>query len=266
MAEAWGAKLAPKNNEEGTREYLHRVINSEKDWLSLPKIDVTQGVLGRELKALHLIRQGIQTDTPLVQTIFSPLGTARNLAGDRYLQDMRAQPNLFHKALEIITEVTIEFARQNIETGADGVFFAVQLASYDMMTEPEYREFGLRYDRRVLDACKSETQFTILHMHGFNIMFDLLRDYPVQILNWHDRRTAPSLSEAQRGFNGVTAGGIDEFNVLQKGTPEQVRTQIKEAFEQTKGLRLMIAPGCVALINTPDENIRAAIRAVREFS
>ncbi len=266
MAEAWGAKLTPKNNDEGTRDYLTRVINTEKDWLGLRKIDVTQGVLGRELKALHLIRQGIQTDTPLLQTIFSPLGTVRNLAGDRYLQDLRTKPQELHTALEMITQVTIEFVNHNVKIGADGIFFAVQLASYDIMTTAEYKEFGVAYDLCVLDACKDAIQLSILHIHGLNIMFDLLRDYPVQMLNWHDRRTTPSLAEAQKQFQGVVAGGINELDVLQKGTAEQVRSQIKDAFEQTKGLRMMIAPGCVIPINTPDENIRAAIQAVKEFS
>ena len=266
MAEAWGAKLIAKNNDEGTRDYLNRVIKTEKDWLGLKKIDVTQSVLGRELKALHLIRQEIQTDTPLLQTVFSPLGTARNLAGDRYLQDMRSKPRELHAALDIITQVTVEFVKHNIEIGADGIFFAVQLASYDTMTEAEYKEFGLAYDLRVLDACKEAVQLLILHSHGLNIMFDLLRDYPVHIFNWHDRRTAPSLAEAQKRFSRIVAGGIDELSVLQKGTVEQVRTQIKDAFGQTKGLRMMIAPGCVIPVNTPDENIRAAIQAVKEFS
>jgi uroporphyrinogen decarboxylase len=266
MAEAWGAQLVPKNNEEGTRDYLSRVIKSEKDWLSLKQLDVTQGVLGRELRALHLIRQGIQTDTPLVQTVFSPLGTARNLAGDRYLEDLRSSPKTLHAALDIITRVTIAFARQNLEIGADGVFFAVQLASHEILTEAEYREFGVAYDRRVLDALKDHAQLTMLHIHGMKIMFDLLRDYPVQIVNWHDRRTAPSLAEAQKRFKGIVAGGLNEWEVLQRGTPEEVRAQVKDAFDQTKGLRMVIAPGCVVPIDTPEENIRAVTRAVREFS
>ena len=266
MAEAWGARLTPKNNDEGTRDYLTRVINSEKDWRSLKKLEVTQGVLGRELQALHLIRQEIQTDTPVLQTIFSPLGTVRNLAGDRFLEDLRTHPNELHAALDVVTRVTIEFAKKNIETGADGIFFAVQLASYDMLTEVEYRTFGVVYDWHVLDALKDHAQLILLHIHGLNIMFELLKEYPVHLINWHDRRTAPSLAEAQKHFKGIVAGGLNEWDVLQKGTPEAVRAQVKEAFDQTKGLRVMIAPGCVVPIDAPEENIKAASRAVREFS
>jgi len=31
----------------------------------------------------------------------------------------------------------------------------------------------------------------VLHIHGTNVMFDLVRDYPCQIVNWHDRETRP---------------------------------------------------------------------------
>ncbi len=266
MAEAWGATLVSKNNDEGTRDYLSRVIATERDWESLRKLDVTQGALGRELHALHLIRQEIQTDTPVLQTIFSPLGTARNLAGDRTLEDLRTHPKVLHAALDRITQVTIAFAKKNIEIGADGVFFAVQLASYDILAEAEYKEFGVAYDLRVLEALKGHAQLLVLHIHGMNIMFDLLSQYPVQIINWHDRRTAPSLGEAQKRYKGLVAGGLNEWDGLQQGTPDEIRAQVKQALDQTKGLRVMLAPGCVLPVNTPEENIRAACRAVREFS
>jgi uroporphyrinogen decarboxylase len=53
-AEAWGAKLKPADNEEGTRLYLSRPVKTPEDWHKLEPLDVTQGVLGRELKALAL--------------------------------------------------------------------------------------------------------------------------------------------------------------------------------------------------------------------
>ncbi len=65
MAEAWGAQLVPKNNPEGTREYLTRLVHSSKEWLHLKKLDHNAGVLGRELKALTLIRSGLSENTPI---------------------------------------------------------------------------------------------------------------------------------------------------------------------------------------------------------
>jgi uroporphyrinogen decarboxylase len=266
MAEAWGAQLIPKQNDEGTRDYVRRVVQRERDWMNLQALDVTAGVLGRELRALSLIRRELPADTPVIQTIFSPLTTARNLAGERWLADLRGHPNELHAALELIARLTLEFALENLQAGAEGIFFATQLASYDYLSEGEYRTFGAAYDRLVLDRLARRAQLIILHIHGLNIMFDLLSAYPVQVIHWHDRRTAPSLGEGHRRFSGLVAGGLEEREILQKGSVAAVRAQVKDALAQTGGRRVMISAGCVVPINTPAENLRAACDAMREFS
>lgn len=262
MAEAWGAKLVPKDNDEGTRDYLSRPVQRPQDWHTLQRLDVAQGILGRELKALQLIRREISSDVPVLQTIFSPLTTARNLAGERWLSDLREHPDDLKTGLDVIVETTIKFARTCLKAGADGLFFATQLASYDFLTEDEYRAFGVEYDRQVLDAIKDQAKLVVLHIHGLNIMFDLLKEYPVQILNWHDRRTSPSLIEAQKRFKGAVLGGLNEWDVLLKGKPEDVKAQVKDALTQTGGRRFILGAGCVIAVTTPDENIRAARQAV----
>jgi uroporphyrinogen decarboxylase len=38
--------------------------------------------------------------------------------------------------------------------------------------------------------------FNLVHLHGTHVMFDLVADYPAQVINWHDQETPPSLAEA----------------------------------------------------------------------
>jgi uroporphyrinogen-III decarboxylase len=47
-----------------------------------------------------------------------------------------------------------------------------------------------------------------------------------------------------------------------KGTPEQVRAQVRDAIEQTDGIGLIVTAGCVISTDTPEENITAARKAV----
>ena len=62
----------------------------------------------------------------------------------------------------------------------------------------------------------------MLHLHGDNIMFELFSDYPIQVINWHDRETFPNLIEAQALFPGVLCGGLQRIQTMELGTPEQV--------------------------------------------
>jgi len=256
-AEAWGAKLEHRDNEEGTRRYLSRPVKTTADWHTLPRLDVKRGVLGRELQALELIRAELGPDVPIFQTVFSPLTTARNLSGDLWLNDLREHPHDLKAGLTRIAEVTAEFAQACLQAGADGIFFATQLANARALTEFQYREFGVPYDRMVLDAVAGKADLILLHVHGFDIFFDLMAAYPAHIINWHDRRTAPSLAEGQARFRGAVLGGLDEWSTLLKGSPQDVREQMADAMRQTGGRRLIIGAGCVTPITVPETNLRA---------
>jgi uroporphyrinogen decarboxylase len=128
------------------------------------------------------------------------------------------------------------------------------------MSEAEYREFGEPYDRRILEHLDG-TWFNMLHIHGQDVMFDLLADYPVQAINWHDRETAPSLLEATQRTGKVLVGGLDQ-ETLMRGTPEDVRAKAADALAQTGSRRFILGVGCVTMVASPWGNIAAARQAV----
>jgi uroporphyrinogen decarboxylase len=141
----------------------------------------------------------------------------------------------------------------------------LQHATYDLLTEEEYREFGRPYDLRILEAVQ-DSWFNLLHLHGSNVMFDLVADYPVQAINWHDRETPPSLREGMDRFPGSLVGGLRQWETMLRGTPDRVRSEVRAAIEETGGSRLVIGTGCVTPITSPLGNIRAVREAVEGLS
>ncbi len=257
----WGAKDVWQGEPEGTRAYTCRPVQSPEDWRALPVLDPRAGALGRQLRCLELIRSELGQTTPIIQTIFNPLAQAKNLAGgERMVLHMRRSPAAFKAGLETITQTTCRFIQEAKKTGLDGIFLAVQHASHTLMNESEYREFGLACDRRLLEATEG-LWLNVLHLHGHEVMFDLLADYPVQVWNWHDRETPPSLREALPKVKGALCGGLDRDTTMLLGTPEQVRAQIADAVRQTGGRRYIIGTGCVLRVTTPLANVRAACTA-----
>lgn len=257
----WGAESRWMGNEEGTREWGRRVIQRPEDWKRLPLLDPARGMLHEMHRALQLIGQGLGRDVPFLWTIFNPLAQAKNLAGDLLLAHMRQYPDALKAGLETITESAIRFVEEIRDTGVAGIFLALQHATYDLLSEAEYREFGRPYDLRILGATEG-MWFNMLHLHGEHVMFDLVADYPVQAINWHDRETAPSLAEAKSRFRRALIGGLHRIDTMLRGTPEQVRAEIRTAIAETGGQRLIIGTGCVMLLTTPVGNIRAAREAV----
>ena len=261
----WGAQTEYSPGYGGSRGLVKAGLNSAEEWPNLPQLDVTQGAYGQEIEALRLAADELNRSVPIFQTIFSPSTTAVKLRGQAALEDMRQHPELFKEGLEIITEVTIAFARASIRAGADGFFFATQGASSHVMSEAEYQEFGVPYDVRILNAVRNEGKLNLIHVHGEDVYFDIAARYPVDMINWHDRTTFPNLKEAKQRFGGVLVGGIERLEIAE-GPVDKVREQACDAIAQTGGRRLVVAPSCVIPTNTPDANIRAVIEEVRTAS
>jgi uroporphyrinogen decarboxylase len=257
----WGAESRWEGNEEGTRVWGRRVIQMPDDWARLSPLDPRKGLLGEVLGALSILGADLGDDVPFIPTVFNPLAQARNLAGERLLADLRQHPEALKAGLEAITETTVRFIEAARDTGISGIFLALQHATYDLLSEAEYREFGRPYDLRVLAACE-DLWFNLLHVHGTNVMFDLAAGYPVQAINWHDQETPPSLSEALDRFPGALVGGLHRVETMLRGTPERVQADVLAAIEQTGGRRLVVGTGCVTFIPTPVGNIWAAREAV----
>ena len=141
---------------EGTREYTKRIIHEPKDWENLPVLDPTAPHLAAQLKCLRLIRKGLGSDTPILQTIFSPLAQAKNLAGNETLiAHLRLYPEAVMKGLETIAETTRRFVEACLDTGIDGVFYAIQHAQASLLTLDEYKTFGLPYDQKTLNLLRN---------------------------------------------------------------------------------------------------------------
>lgn len=262
MAKDWGVLDQWRGATEGTREYTHRVVNFPDDWEKLSVLEPRQGSLGMTLEALRLITKELGSETPVIQTIFSPLSQAKNLVGrEKLIVHLRRYPDAVHHGLKIIAESTQRYIETARETGIAGIFYAVQHAQYGLLSVNEYEEFGRFYDLKVLEPAL-DLWLNVLHLHGEDIMFDRFLDYPVAIINWHDQETAPNLAEAKRLFQGVLCGGLQREQTMVLGSPEQIFEEAKRAINLTAAERFILGTGCVVPIHAPYANILAARQSV----
>jgi uroporphyrinogen decarboxylase len=253
----WGVKDEWAGNTEGTRRYTQRPIQRASDWRDLKALEARSGALGTQLTCLKMIVEALP-DAPVIQTVFSPLAQMKNLGGERLLIDLRQHPVEFKRALETVTQSTLAFVREIAATGAAGIFYAVQHATSNLLSEAEFREFGRAYDLRILEATQNYW-LNVMHLHGDNLYFDAVADYPLQVWNWHDRETGPSLRDGLTRIKGAACGGIARDSVMLCGQPDDVLRQVADALVQTDARRYIVGTGCVTMIPTPEVNIRTAI-------
>ena len=260
----WGVEDTWDGNSEGTRTYTKRAIQDASDWERLSVLDPSSPHLAGQLECIRLIRGQIGPETPILQTVFNPLSQAKHLAGEATLEaHLQEHPRAVQAGLEVITESTRRFIEAVAGLGIDGIFYAVQHAQKAVMPEAEFVRWSRESDMLLLHAAGS-LWCNMLHVHGEQIYFESFRDYPAQIINWHDRETRPTLSEAGRAWPRAMCGGLSRKSLV-FGTAEDLVKEATESLANPHGARLVLSTGCVVPIIAPHGNLMAARQAPKSF-
>jgi uroporphyrinogen decarboxylase len=202
----------------------------------------------------------VRREAPVLATIFAPSMIATRLCGaETFVRHLREAPDAVAAGLATIARTVADFGEACLHGGADGVFYSINLASRDILSDAQYASLSDLYDRPVAEHIHAKSAFTMLHMHGSHLMFEELVRFPAHALNWHDRGGL-TLSDARKRETRAFAGGLDHERTLVTGTPEQIAAEVADAIAQLGGRGIVIAPGCSIPVTVPPENL-LAVRA-----
>ncbi len=228
----------------GVAKILKAAIESPEDWLRIGRLDVRTGAFGRELEHLRRVCDALSNERPVLATAFSPITIAQKLAGSAYRQHLESHPELVKTALANIAATLADFVEAALDIGCCGIFFATQESSTRVISEANYREFGVPYDEVVIESAQTGW-FNVIHMHGEDVMFELLKDYSVTALNWHIGETAPLLSDyAKTPERKPVLGGLRRTAITEMHL-DAIVEDIGNALAATGGRGLLFGPGCV---------------------
>lgn len=250
----------------GIARIVETPFERPEDWARLPVLDPESGALGRELRALRLMRAALPK-VPIIFTIFSPMTIASKLSRGLVHRQIAEKQGLagLHEALERIAGNVRDYARTAIAAGADGVFFAHQDSGRNVLGYDDFCEFVAPYDLEALVGAQ-KGKFNVLHAHGAQVRFRDIRDYPVHALNWHNWETRPSAAAAMISSNKCIVGGIDR-RALTGNDVDLVKAQILQTLRDVQGLGgdLIIAPSCAIRAGFSRDTLRAVRDFVREL-
>jgi uroporphyrinogen decarboxylase len=238
------------------------------DWLLVEPIDAERSrFFNQRSVAIQSLRDAVGYDTPIIMTVFSPLCEVLHFAEsqERFFEHFDRSPSVIHEALATVAENLRAHIQDCMDSGADGVFFALQGCTETTMSRELYRELGRPYDLLALQGCR-DSWLNVLHVHGNEqLFFDEVLDYPVQVLSWSDRIAGPSLKEARVQTSKCLMGGWNEFGALSNGPEDEIRREAEDAIKQTNGRRFILANGCSVPDDTDEQWLRAARDIVDEL-
>ncbi|MBI2206479.1 MAG: hypothetical protein HYU41_21815 [Candidatus Rokubacteria bacterium] len=264
FAEMWGLKYRAAGGRATPYVVTHTPLAGAADLARLAPADPATDALGEQLHALRLIRYGAGPDTPIIWTVFSPLMVVPYLlrgGRDEMFRVMRATPAALDHALAAITDTLAAYATAALATGADGLFYATNLATRELMTAEECRRFQRPFDLTVLKAVAG-APFNVMHVCGTDVLFDEFVDYPVTAFSWATAPGNPSLSDGHRRTGRAVVGGLPAKPVTKMLTPDAMAERVRAAVHETGGRWHLVGPDCSIDPDTPDAVLRAASAAL----
>lgn len=254
FAEMWGLEYQPSRERAVPFTVTRVPFADAADFARLQPVDPRTGALGEQLAALDAIRAGVGPDTPIVWTVFSPLMVARYLLPDgELLRMLHDQPEQLERGLAPIAETLAEYARACLAHGADGLFYATNLATADTISEEACRRFQRTFDLTVLQVVQ-DAPFNMMHVCGSGVWFDEFTDYPVTCFSWAASDPAnPSLSDGHRRSGRAVVGGVPAKPSIKSMSPGDVAARARAAIDEMAGRWLLLGPDCSINPDTPDE-------------
>lgn len=254
----YGVKTELAHNDLGTTRIVAFPVRQPDDWARLPPLPLNWGAVGEQVETVRQVRAAVG-DTPILQTLFSPLTVAARLVGNAFTREVMEAP-AFADALQRLADDVIRTGIAMIEAGADGVFYASQHAHPASMPRDLFDRFGDPWDRHVLTRLRAAgATLLVAHAHGHGAYVDAALRWPVDCVSWHDRETPPTLVEA--AALTIPFAGLDQNGPAVRGTPAEVIAEARAAIAAVSG-QLILAPGCTFPLTAPVENLRALREAV----
>ncbi len=213
------------------------------------------GRMHDRIQAAALFRQRIGGEKLIEGWIEGPCAEAADLRGiNRLMTDFYDDPPFVRDLFDFVLAMGLEFARAQVDAGAD--LIGVGDAAASLVGPQIYEAFARPYEKELLDGLRAMGTRVRLHICG-----DIRRILPGVGSLGSDMIDVDSIvplahARQEMGRAVVLAGNIDPVKTLRNGTPESITAALAECHRQA-GSRYIVAAGCEIPRDTPEANVMA---------
>jgi MtaA/CmuA family methyltransferase len=248
--------------EDRTPYLLKPLVTSQNDFNHLKKPDFApRGRLQDRVNATRAMVKAAGDDCLVLGWVDMPFAEACSLCGvSEFMLMLIEQPELAHNLLEFLTEVVIDFALAQVETGAPMIGGGDAAAS--LISPRFFRQFALPYEQQVCRAVHAAGGLVKLHICGktTHILADMVRS-GADLFNVDHLVDLAAARKVYEGAGKCFKGNLNPVGDMLQVSAEQCSKAALRCLQIAQGSRYMLSAGCEVPAEVTDEVFRAFCHA-----
>ncbi len=242
--------------EHSVCKVVEHLLKTPDDVRKLHRFPITDStrMLDR-LRGIETFYREAGGDVSILGWVEGPLAEFCTLRGiETAMTDLLVTPDFFHEVCDVIMPNAIEWARAQVEAGADMI--GVGDAACSLISIETYRKHVLPWHQKLFKGIHDAGAKVRLHICGnINHLIPELKHAGADVVDIDWMVDLPRAREIF-GEEVTLFGQFDPASVLRYGTPEDVVWHAKKNIADG-GQRFGLMPGCEVPQKTPEENIAA---------
>jgi MtaA/CmuA family methyltransferase len=230
-------------------------IHIPGDFLSRPGCAVP-------LESIRILKNRLGEDAAVCGKVFGPWTLGYHVFGvQEFLMNTLLEPDMIKRSMAKLVEVTIEFARAQIDSGADCLLLGDH-ATRDLCSPTAYDEFLFETHQRLAEEIRIPL---ILHICGdTSDRIASIAKTGLSCFHWDTKLGLATRARELAGQRMALMGGISNPGVLaSEGTKEAIERQVRAAIDADIDI---IAPECAVSLATPIENMKTIGATVKSYT
>jgi uroporphyrinogen decarboxylase len=251
--------------EEGKGPSLPNTIKSRADIDSLI-IDNAESNLQYVYDALSLTKKELNGRVPLIGFAGAPwtilcymVEGKGSKTWDKAKQFAYTEPALAHQLLQKITDVTIQYLKQQVKAGADTVQVFDSWAG--SLSPADFKTYAQPYLLQIADAVKDDAPVILFPKGSWYALSDLSKSSAAGIgIDWS---ITPQLARELTGNNITLQGNFDPAKLL--APVPQIKKWVKEMIDGFGTQNYIANLGHGITPNVPVDHAKAFVDSVKEY-
>ena len=251
-------------------------IKTADDWKRVRPINVKDKLVQDQLDIIKRVTDELKGEVVILSTIHGLVAsTFHSRGGDTQYEErssilpahLRENPDIFSRALEIISEGLAVYAQASLEAGAEGIYYAALGGEMTLFTDEEHRRYIKPNELMILDAVKHAPVFNVLHICRDYVNLNRFSEYNPTVVNWAVHANNPGFKEGLACFEGAAVlGGLDDHGgVLETGTEDEIEKAVFSLIDQMGTEKYIVGADCTLPTRIDYHRIRTAVEATEKY-